>query len=64
MHPPTEILALVHDVAGLGRQRTAGLQVEPNEVEAPLPLHRSSCSRGSSDSAPATDSTGSPSARR
>jgi hypothetical protein len=33
-HPPAEVLALVHDVAGLGRQRVAGLQVEPDEVEA------------------------------
>jgi hypothetical protein len=29
-HPPAEVLALVHDVAGLGRQRVAGLQVEPD----------------------------------
>ncbi|MFJ3630314.1 hypothetical protein ACIPQ3_29920 [Streptomyces albidoflavus] len=35
--PPPEVLAPVHDVAGLGRQRVAGLQVEPDEVEGPLP---------------------------
>ncbi len=56
--PPPEVLAPVHDVAGLGRQRVAGLQVEPDEESM-----SSVCSRRSSDSAPA-DETGRPSARR